>query len=85
MNAYRQVKVIGMNGQVSLGKEFAGRTVLVDQVDNGTWVIKAGDFVPHSEKWLHEMSHLAKLEKALDWAEKNKPLDNFDQLVKDIK
>ena len=84
MNHHPQVKVIGANGQLSLGKEFAGKTVMVDQIENGTWVIKAGEFIPHSEKWLYKNDHLSKLDKAIEWAEKNEPTDNFDKLVKKI-
>jgi len=84
MTMHAQVKVIGTNGQVSLGKEFAGKMVLVDQIDNGTWLIKAGEFIPDSEKWLYKGNNIAKLEKALAWAKKNKPRDNFDKLAKEI-
>lgn len=79
-----QVKVIGPNGQLSLGKEFAGKMVLIDQIDEGTWIIKKGQFVPDSEQWLYRDNNLAKLEKALKWAEKHKPMDNFDKLARDI-
>ena len=78
------VKMVGANGQISLGKEFAGKMVLIDQVDDGTWIIKSGEFVPDSEKWLYQGANLPKLEKALEWAEKNKPVDNFENLVKKI-
>ncbi len=78
------VKVIGANGQVSLGKKFAGKTILVDQVSDGTWILKVGEFIPDSEKWLHQDSHMAKLEKAIEWTENHKPIDNFDQLAKKI-
>ncbi len=79
-----QVKMIGINGQVSLGKEFAGKMVLIDQVDDGTWIIKCGEFVPDSERWLYQGNNLAKIEKAIDWAEKNKPDDNFDEIIQGI-
>ncbi|TAK75297.1 MAG: hypothetical protein EPO11_05655 [Gammaproteobacteria bacterium] len=85
MHEHQMVKIIGANGQISLGKEFAGKTVLIDQVSPGTWIIKSGEFIPDSEKWLYQKDNLAKLEKALEWTEKNKPIDNFDQLVKKIK
>ncbi len=81
----QQVKIIGINGQLSLGKEFAGKTVLVDHISNDTWVIKVGSFVPNSEKWLYQDDNLSKLEKAVKWTEKNEPKDNFDQLIKKIK
>ena len=83
--APQQVKVIGINGQLSIGKEFAGRTVLLVQIDKGTWVIKAGTFIPDSEQWLYQGKNLAKLEKALEWAEKNSPSDNFEQFVEGSK
>jgi len=79
-----QVKTIGSNGQVSLGKEFAGKMVLVDQIEEGTWIIKCGEFVPASEKWIYQGQNMAKIEKALKWAEKNKPTDNFEALVQGI-
>ncbi len=55
--------------------------VLIDQVDDGTWIIKCGEFVPDSEKWLHQGDNLAKIEKAIDWAVKNKPSENFDEMI----
>lgn len=79
-----QVKTIGTNGQLSLGKEFAGKMVLVDQIEEGTWIIKCGEFVPDSEKWLYQGNNLPKVEKALAWAEKNKPSENFEALIQRI-
>ncbi|HLB56119.1 MAG TPA: hypothetical protein VJK30_02135 [Coxiellaceae bacterium] len=84
MSAQRQIKVIGSNGQVSLGKEFSGKTIVIDQVAEGCWVIKTGQFIPDGEKWIYEPKHLAKLEKALDWAAKTKPSDNLEKIAKEI-
>lgn len=84
MSVNQQVKVVGSNGQLSLGKEFAGQMVLIDQLDGGTWVIKKGMFVADSEKWLYEANNLAKLNKALKWAEVNKPEENFEEIAKKI-
>ena len=77
----QQVKVIGSNGQLSLGKEFAGKMVLIDQLDNGTWIIKAGKFIPETEQWLYEESNLIKLNRALEWTSQNIPIDNFEASV----
>jgi hypothetical protein len=84
MSTHAQVKIIGANGQVSLGKEFAGKMVLIDQVNKHTWIIKSGVFIPDSEQWLYQGKTLAKLEKALEWAEQHEPNDNFDEIAKDI-
>jgi hypothetical protein len=80
----QQVKVIGCNGQVSLGKEFSGQMVLIDRVDNNTWVVKSGEFIPNSEKWLYQGNNQSKLDRALHWAEKNKPQDNFELIAEKI-
>jgi hypothetical protein len=68
-----EVKTIGSSGQISLGKEFAGRHVLVDEVERGVWVVKLGDFVPDTEKWLHERPASEILDRAVAWAENTPP------------
>jgi len=37
------VKVIGANGQISLGKQFAGRQVLVEEREPGVWIVRTAD------------------------------------------
>ena len=34
------VKVVGANGQLSLGKRFAGRQVLVEEREPGVWLVR---------------------------------------------
>jgi hypothetical protein len=67
------VKTIGSSGQIALGKEYAGRHVLIDEVERGVWVVKLGDFIPESERWLHEPSVSRSLDRAIAWAEKSPP------------
>jgi putative transposon-encoded protein len=67
------VKTIGSSGQIALGKEYAGRHVLVDEVERGVWVVKLGDFVPDSERWLHRPDVSRTLDRAVAWAEKHPP------------
>ncbi len=81
MQPKTQVKIVGANGQLSLGKEFAGQMVLIDQIDASSWFIKAGKFIPHSEHWLYQNGNEEKLDRALEWAEKNEPKDNFKMLI----
>ena len=80
----QNIKTIGANGQLSLGKNFAGKVVAIEQLDNSTWIIKSGNFIPESEEWLHQKDTVEKLARALHWAKNNKPLDNFDKLAKEI-
>ena len=79
-----QVKIVGSNGQISLGKEFAGKMVLIDNINESTWIIKTGNFIPDSEQWLHAPEVSKKLDQALAWAEKHEPKDNFEKFSKGL-
>lgn len=59
------IKRIGVSGQISLGKEFAGRTVLIESSEPGVWVIKTAQTIPDSELWLHQPDQAARLDRAL--------------------
>ncbi|MCP9909642.1 hypothetical protein KBZ15_06940 [Cyanobium sp. BA20m-p-22] len=66
MNSSRLVaKQVGASGQISLGKEYAGRTVLIDSSEPGVWVIKTAQTIPDSELWLHQPESSARLDRAL--------------------
>lgn len=65
------VKSIGISGQISLGKEHAGRKVLVENPEPGVWVIRTVTIIPDNEKWLYEPRIKKNLDKALEWAKKN--------------
>ena len=67
------VKCVGRNGQITLGKEFAGRLVMIDEAAPGVWTLKMGEFVPDSERWLRQPEAKAALDRALKWAGENPP------------
>ena len=48
------IKTIGRSGQIALGKAYAGRSVLIDELEPGVWIIKLGQFIPDSERWLYD-------------------------------
>jgi hypothetical protein len=70
------VKVIGANGQISLGKQYAGRQVLVEEQEPGVWLVRTATVIPDNERWLHQPKAAADLESALSWAQANPPADN---------
>lgn len=76
------VKTIGKSGQIALGKEFAGKQVLVDRVEPGVWVVKLGEFVPDSERWLSQSSVAGDLDEAIRWAEANAPQETDVEALK---
>jgi len=65
------VKVIGANGQISLGKQFAGRQVLVEEQEPGVWLVRTATVVPDNERWLHQPQAAADLARALEWTRSN--------------
>ena len=78
------IKQVGINGQISLGKEYAGKQIQISKYDDGTLVIKPGRFIPDSEQWLYRNGNLEKLEAALSEAKASKRRDNFKEIEKKI-
>lgn len=73
--SHASVKVVGANGQISLGKQFAGRQVLVEEQEAGVWLVRTATVVPDNERWLHTPGAAADMAKALAWAARNAPSD----------
>ena len=70
LSAKESIKVIGASGQISLGKEYAGRTVLVEEREPGVWHIRTARVVPDNERWLTPEAR-EKIVRAVAWAEQN--------------
>ncbi len=66
---YQVIKSIGSSGQISLGKEFAGRKVVVENPEPGVWLIRTATIIPDNEKWIHTPSNKKDLAEALAWAQ----------------
>jgi hypothetical protein len=80
------IKTIGQSGQISLGKEYAGRHAWVEEVEPGVWIVKLGQFIPDNERWLHTPTAQAQLDQALAWASATPPqttdLSTLEQQLK---
>jgi len=63
------VKVVGANGQISLGKQFAGRRVLIEEQEAGVWLIRTATVTPDNERWLHEPQAFSDLALAMPWSQ----------------
>lgn len=59
------IKTIGSNGQISLGKEHAGKRVIVESSEPGVWLIRTAVVIPENEAWLHTSPAKESLERAL--------------------
>ena len=81
--SHSSVKVVGANGQISLGKQFAGRQVLVEEHEPGVWMVRTATVIPDNERWMHEPRAAADLQSSLAWATGTPASDsNTDALIK---
>ncbi|OGW01878.1 MAG: hypothetical protein A2Z59_10065 [Nitrospinae bacterium RIFCSPLOWO2_02_39_17] len=79
------VKVIGSSGQISIGKEYAGRSVVVEEIEEGVWLIKTARVIPDNEMWMHEEPGKSRIDKAIEWAKKHKASEtNIERLSEKI-
>ena len=79
------VKMVGANGQISLGKQFAGRQVLVEEQEPGVWLVRTAVVIPDNERWLQQPQAAVDLQNALTWARANPPADaNADTMLEKL-
>lgn len=64
-----ETKTIGTSGQISIGKQHAGKTVTVEEIESGIWIIKTALVIPESELHLHTEPFKSRLNEAISWAE----------------
>ena len=69
------VKVVGANGQITLGKQYAGRQVLVEVSEPGVWIVRTATVIPDNERWLHQSPASADLQAAMAWSVSHPPAD----------
>jgi hypothetical protein len=75
-----QVKyaTVGNNGQVSIGKEYAGRHVQIEKTDEGLVIISPGKFIPDHHALLYTKEALEDLDEFDKWANANQPKGGTD-------
>ncbi|SOE55457.1 Helix-turn-helix domain-containing protein [Burkholderia sp. D7] len=64
-------KVVGSSGQISLGKEYAGQQVLLEEREPGVWLLRTAPVIPENEAWLHTAAARQDLQEVLAWAQVN--------------
>ena len=69
------LKLVGGNGQISLGKRYAGRHVLVEETEPGVWIVRTAIVIPDNESWLHEAAAASDLQAAMEWSTSHEPTD----------
>jgi hypothetical protein len=82
----KQIKLltVASNGQISIGKAWAGRQIVLEEVNDGEIHIKSGTFVPDSQKVFNSKEAQASLDEFNKWEEKasSKPTPAAEVLAK---
>ena len=48
-----QSKIVGASGQISIGKQYAGQQVIIEEIEPGEWRIQTAITIPKSQAWVH--------------------------------
>jgi hypothetical protein len=78
---FHTIKQVGLNGQISLGKEYAGKQVQISKMSDGSLLIQTGQFIPDTERWLYTKDNLKGLDESIAWVESHPRRDNFDEIA----
>jgi hypothetical protein len=68
-----EIKVVGKSGQISIGKDYAGKTLRLERLADGRIVLTAVVMVPESQLWTLAEPHRSRIERGLAWAGQTKP------------
>ena len=78
-----EIKVVGKSGQISLGKNYAGKMLRLERRRDGTVVLTAVAMVPESQLWTLQEPHRSRIQRGLAWAAETSPREtDLDNLVK---
>ena len=78
------IKVVGKSGQISLGKRYAGKTLELQRLDDGSLLLRAVAMVPESQLWTLEETHRSRIARGLAWAAQTEPRESDpDSLLKE--
>jgi hypothetical protein len=77
------LKMVGNSGQLSLGKQYAGRYFEIETQSDGTILLKPMRVIPEADAWLYEPAMRSRLAEANAWMDEHPPeqtdLDDLEQ------
>ncbi len=68
-----EIQKVSSKSQLTLPKEFAGRFVTVEKIEEGVLQIKTGQFIPDSEKIFHTEKFKKRMKKFDRWMDDHQP------------
>lgn len=69
----RSVATLDAQGHVAFGEQYAGKDVLIEEIETGVWVVKLGQLIPDSERWLHTPEVSDSIDRSIAWIRKTPP------------
>jgi hypothetical protein len=71
-----EIKVVGRSGQISLGKRYAGQTLELERLEDGSILLRAVAVIPRSQLWTLKEPDRSRIERGLEWAGANAPRES---------
>jgi hypothetical protein len=65
-----ELKRVGQSGQISVGRELAGKLLRLEQLEGGRLLLTPVVDVPESQLWTLSEPHKSRIERGLAWAAK---------------
>ncbi len=65
-----ELKRVGQSGQISIGRELAGKLLRLEQLEDGRLLLTPVVDVPESQLWTLSEPHKSRIERGLAWAAK---------------
>lgn len=63
-----ELKRVGQSGQISVGRELAGKLLRLEQLEDGRLLLTPVVDVPESQLWTLREPHKSRIERGLAWA-----------------
>ena len=67
---HMELKRVGQSGQISVGRELAGKLLRLEQLESGQLLLTPVVDVPESQLWTLSEPHKSRIERGLAWATK---------------
>jgi hypothetical protein len=68
-----EIKRVGQSGQISIGRELAGKLLRVEHLEDGRMLLTPVVDVPESQIWTLREPEKSRIERGLAWAAKTPP------------
>lgn len=69
------IKIVGKSGQISLARRYAGKTLRLQHLEDGSILITSVAVVPQRQFWTIEEPNCSRIARGLAWAAKTVPAE----------